>query len=100
MVEWIVAKAGTTAVSYAAGSAAALSVAFVLKKIPNDVMKAKFGQVMYGLGITCTLGLAKWKYTSAVWNKTVEPWVIDAIDNIVVNGIAEFIRGLRSDNVS
>ena len=46
----------------------------------------------------CTLGLAKFKWTKKVWNKTIEPYVVDAIDNIVSHGIQEFVRGLRSDN--
>ena len=60
--------------------------------------KAKFGSWMYNLGVVCTLGLGKWKWTKKVWNKTLEPYCIDAIDNIVVTGIAKFVEGLRSDN--
>ena len=73
-------------------------VAFILKKIPNKVIKAKFGVFMYGLGVACSLGLTKFKYTKKLWNKTIEPYVIDAIDNIAVTGIAKFVEGLRSDN--
>ena len=72
--------------------------AWLIKRIPNDTLKIRFGALMYGLGITVTLGLAHWKYTERIWNKVIEPWVIDAIDNIIVNGITEFIRGMRSDN--
>ena len=36
--------------------------------------------------------------TDSFWNKVVEPWVIDFIDNIFVTGIQRFIDGLRSDN--
>ena len=53
---------------------------------------------MYGLGVVCTLGLTKWKITKNFWNKVVEPWVIDFIDNVFVTGIQRFIDGLRSDN--
>lgn len=98
MVEWIVAKLGGTAVGYAAGGIGAVAVAWVLKKIPNKTLKAKFGKFMYGLGVTCTLGMSKFKWTKKFWNKTIEPWVIDAIDNIVANGIKSFCDGMRSDN--
>jgi len=98
MVEWIVAKIGVQAAQYAAGGVAAVGIAWILKRIPNDKIKAKFGLIMYGAGVACTLGLAKWKMTKKVWNSTIEPWVVDAIDNIVSNGISEFVRGLRSDN--
>jgi len=53
---------------------------------------------MYGLGVTCTLGMAKMNLTKKLWNKTIEPWIIDAIDNILVTGISKFIEGMKSDN--
>lgn len=98
MVEWIIAKAGVEAIQYATGGLLAVVVAWLLKKIPNNIIKVKFGALMYGFGIACTLGLAKWKWSAKIWNKTVEPFVIDAINNIIVNGIREFIRGMQSDN--
>jgi hypothetical protein len=97
-MEWLAAKLGVEAIQYATGGAVAVIVAFVLKKIPNATIKAKFGVVMYSAGVACTLGLAKFKLTKKVWNKTVEPYLVDAIDNIVSHGIQEFVRGLRSDN--
>ena len=97
-MEWLAAKLGASAVQYAAGGAAAVVIAWALKKIPNATIKAKFGMLMYGAGVACTLGLAKYKWTKKLWNKTVEPYLIDAIDNIAANGIKEFVRGLRSDN--
>ena len=83
---------------YAGMGVAGVVTAFVLKKIPNKTIKAKFGSWMYNLGVLCTLGLGKWKWTKAVWNKSIEPYFVDAIDNILVTGIAKFVEGLRSDN--
>ena len=97
-MEWLAAKLGVEAVQYAAGGAVAVVVAYALKKIPNATIKAKLGVVMYSAGVACTLGLAKFKWTKKVWNKTIEPYVVDEIDNIVSHGIQEFVRGLRSDN--
>ena len=97
-MEWLMAKLGVEAVQYAAGGVVPVGVAWALKKIPNKTIKVKFGILMYGTGVACTLGLAKFKWTKKVWNKTIEPWIIDAIDNIVAHGIQEFVRGLRSDN--
>ena len=97
-MEWLAAKLGVEVAQYAAGGAVAVGVAFVLKKIPNATIKAKLGVVMYSAGVACTLGLAKFKWTKKVWNKTIEPYIVDAIDNIVSHGIQEFVRGLRSDN--
>ena len=98
MIEMITAKLGVKAAAYAGAGIAGVATAWVLKKIPNNTLKAKFGKFMYGAGVACTLGLAKYKFTKKLWNKTVEPYIIDAIDNIFVYGINEFIRGLRSDN--
>ena len=98
MVEWVLAKVGLNAVSYAGVGLLGLAVAWGLKRVPNDALKAKLGAFMYGAGVTCTLGLAKWKWTKGIWNKVVEPWVVDAVDNILVTGISKFVEGLRSDN--
>lgn len=97
-MEWIVAKLGISTVQYATGGILAVVVAWVLKKIPNHKIKAQVGMIMYGAGITCTLGLSKFRWTKSFWNKTAEPYIIDLIDNIAGHGIKEFIRGLRSDN--
>lgn len=98
MISYLTATLTTKVAAYAGMGLAGMVAAYVLKKIPNAQIKAKFGLLMYGLGVTCTLGLAKWKFTKSVWNKVIEPWIVDAIDNIVGHGIKEFVRGLRSDN--
>ena len=100
MLEVIAAKLTGSAVAYAGGGIAVVASAWVLKKIPNSTIIAKFGGYMYKLGICATLGMAKWKWTKKVWNKTVEPYIIDAIDNILITGLAKFIEGMRSDNES
>jgi uncharacterized membrane protein YfcA len=97
MISWITATFGESAMLWV-GSTGAVALAWGMKKIPNDMLKAKFGGFMYGLGVACTLGLAKWKITKSVWNKTIEPYIIDAVDNIVVTGVSRFVEGLRSDN--
>tara|TARA_R110000744_G_scaffold92927_1_gene179674 strand:- start:8326 stop:8622 length:297 start_codon:yes stop_codon:yes gene_type:complete len=98
MISLLTAKLGSSALAYGATGVSGLVVAWILKKIPNETIKAKFGLFMYGLGVTCSLGLSKFKYTKKLWNATIEPYVIDAIDNIAVTGISKFVEGLRSDN--
>ena len=44
-----------------------------------------------------TLGLSQWKFTKGIWNKTVEPFFIDLVDNFVGGALRGFIKGLRSD---
>ena len=98
MIDSLTALVSSKAAVYSGAGAAGVGLAWVLKKIPNDTIKDKVGKVMYGAGVACTLGMGKWKWTKGIWNKTIEPYFVDLIDNVVVNGIAEFVRGLRSDN--
>jgi hypothetical protein len=98
MLEFIVAKASSKAVAYAGMGIGGCALAWVLKKIPNDKIKAKVGYWMYGAGVACTLGMGKWKWTKKFWNKTIEPYFVDLIDNVLVAGISKFVEGLRSDN--
>ena len=98
MLEFLITKVTGKAVAYAGMGIAGIVATWALKKIPNNVLKAKFGNFMYGAGVACTLGLSKFKWTKSIWQKYLEPWVIDAIDNIVVTGISRFIDGMRSDN--
>ena len=50
------------------------------------------------MGKMVTLGLSKWSITKKFWNKTIEPWFIDLIDNIVGGALRGFVRGLRVDD--
>ena len=99
MLASLTAFATSKVAAYAGMGVAGVVTAFVLKKIPNATIKAKSGSWMYNLGVLCTLGMGKWKWTKKVWNKTIEPYFIDAIDNIFVTGISKFVDGLRSDNI-
>ena len=48
---------------YAGMGAAGVVTAFVLKKMPNATIKAKFASFMYGIGVICTLGMANYTWT-------------------------------------
>jgi hypothetical protein len=73
-------------------------IGWILKQIPNEKIKAFFGRFAYGLGVSVTLGLSKWSFTKKFWNKVIEPWFIDLIDNVIGEMVKQFILGLRSDN--
>ena len=70
---------------------------FVLKKIPNESICQFVETAFYGMGKAVTLGLSKWSITKKFWNKTIEPWFIDLLDNIVGGAVRGFIKGLRID---
>ena len=75
------------------GGGSSAIVLWVLKLIPNNDIQDFVGTACYWAGSVMTLGLNKFK----LWNKTVEPYVIDLVDNVVSTGLKEFIKGLRSD---
>ena len=97
MLEMIAAKLTGEVIAVAGGGVAVVASTWVLKKIPNATIKAKVGVWMYGLGVTLTLGMAKWKYTKKLWNKVIEPWFVDLVDNTAGACVRGFIKGLRSD---
>ena len=87
----------TSNVGLVVGGGTAAAVLFVLKKVPNDKIASKVEKLFYWAGSGMTLGLAKWSVTKKVWNSTIEPWLVDLIDNIVGSAVKGFINGLRSD---
>lgn len=88
----------STIAAWVGGSGLVGVVGWILKAIPNEKIKSVVGKLFYGLGVTITLGLSKWKYTKGIWNKLIEPFFIDLIDNVIGEAIKQFILGLRSDN--
>ena len=80
-----------------AGGGVGAVVLFVLKKVPNDKIASTVESAFYGFGKALTLGLSSWSVTKDFWNKIVEPWFIDLIDNTVGSCVKGFIKGLRSD---
>ena len=79
------------------GGGTAGIVLWVLKKVPNEKICAIVETFFYGLGKAMTLGLSSWSATKGLWNKTIEPWFIDLVDNIVGGAVRGFINGLWSD---
>ena len=73
-------------------------VLFILKKIPNEKICSVVETCFEKLGVLMTAGLTKFWATKALWNKTIEPYFIDLVDNIVGGALRGLIKGLRSDN--
>ena len=88
----------STVAAWAGGAVLTWVIGWILKTIPNEEIKKIVGKFAYGLGVTVTLGLSKWKFTAGFWNKTVEPWFIDLFDNVAGEFVRKFIEGLRSDS--
>ncbi len=96
-------------------------LAYLQKRADNKKLKSGIGKpfhwfanktesVFYGIGVMITVFFgAKFKWTKGLWNKLIEPYFIDFIDNIfngIIDGVEEiinairngFIKGLKSDN--
>ena len=78
------------------GGSSAIAL-WLLKRIPNEDIYSWVETGSYWAGSVMTLGLGKWSLTKKLWNKTVEPWFIDLVDNTVGAAVKGFIKGLRSD---
>lgn len=56
------------------------------------------------VGIVLTAGFSKWKFTAAIWNPIVEPYVIVLLDFVGISAVVSFIKGivegLKTDNES
>ena len=81
-----------------AGGGTAGIVLWVLKKVPNETICQMVETLFYGLGKAITLGMSKWSMTRKFWNKTIEPWFIDLVDNVIGGALRGFIKGLRVDD--
>ena len=80
-----------------AGGGTAGVALWVLKKVPNEKICSFVESASEKLGTVMTLGLGKWSLTKGIWNSTVEPWLIDLIDNVFGSIVRGLIKGLRSD---
>ena len=92
MLDFITNNAGLLAGGTGGGIAL-----YILKKVPNNEICAWVESICYTMGKVMTLGLSKWKFTKNIWNKTIEPWFVDLIDNFVGSAVRGFIKGLRAD---
>ena len=73
-------------------------VLWVLKKVPNSTIASNVEGVFYKLGKVITLGMtSKGSTVKKFWNKTLEPWFIDLLDNIFVSAFKGLVAGLRAD---
>jgi len=80
------------------GAGGGVMVMWAMKKIPNEHIKNFFKEMGEKAGMAVTLGLSKWAWSSKLWNKTIEPYFVDLVDNTAGSFIKGLIDGLHSDN--
>ena len=93
-MNWIYALIGVT------GLGAILSL--LLKKLVTKKLLDSIGSFInkffYGLGVACTLGLAKVKFLKGLWNNVFEPYVVILLRTIIINALEGLVSGMESDN--
>ena len=81
-----------------AGISSAGVVLWMLKKVPNDKISLAVEGACFRLGKIVTIFMGSKKSpVGKFWNKTIEPWFIDLLDNILVAGFKGLVKGLRID---
>ena len=73
-------------------------VLWLLKRVPNRDIAANVERTFFKIGKVITLGMtAKKSPVAKFWNKTIEPWFIDLLDNVFVSAFKGLVKGLRVD---
>jgi len=88
----------TNNINLLVGGGSSAVALFLLKKIPNRDLYAWVEKISYCAGVALTLGLSKWRWTRKVWNKTIEPYFVDLLENSFGAALKGLLKGLRSDN--
>ena len=70
----------------------------LFKIVPNDKIQAFVGGIARKLAGLINVAVGKKSWFKVIWNATIEPWLIDLIDNTVVTFMKEFTAELKSDN--
>lgn len=86
----------STLIKWGIGTALTVLAGYVLKRIPNEKISKAVEKFFYGIGFVCTGWMSK--KLPKLWNKIVEPWIVDLINNVIGAAVRGFIRGLKSDN--
>jgi len=73
-------------------------VLYLLKRAKNEKVRGFFKVICKAPGVLLTTMMTSNKLTGAIWNKAIEPFFIDLIDNIVGGAMEGFFEGLHSDN--
>lgn len=103
MIEYLLHKLGidfisNMAISWTLDGLTTILFLWLMKKIPNGKIKSFFGGVGWRVGVILTLGLSRYKWSKAWWEKAGEPWLIDLIDNTINEFTSMLVMGLRSNN--
>ena len=74
------------------------AVGFVLKEIDNDIIQKPVEGFGFKLGRIISVFMMSLPIVKNIWNKVIEPYVIDLLDNICTYFPRGLFKGMRSDN--
>jgi len=72
--------------------------AYVMKLIPNDKIYDIVRGFFRGIGIIISKTMCAIPILGAIWNKVIEPFVIDLFMNTVLAAVDGIVAGLKQDN--
>ncbi len=108
MFEFLIAKLGggliAQSITYGTSGIALIILLWIIKKIPKGKIKTKWGVVCYTFGVAITLGGSQWfkKFgkNGVKFYQAIEDYLLDFIEDVFFFGLAEILRGARSDNLT
>lgn len=71
---------------------------YVLKRIPNDKIYSFVFNLFKKVGVICTVGLNRYKWSAPFWETHIEAWFVDFLQNTVGAALNGYIEGLRTNN--
>lgn len=98
IIELLTTWAIKNAVILASGSIGVFILTWILKKIPSEKIRKAVYDFSYKTGAAVSGFFTGWKYTKAIWENTLEPWLIGLFDMLIMAFSSGFFDGLRSDN--
>lgn len=98
MIEILTGWAINYGIQVAAGGIAVFIGGWIIKKIPFDRFAKWAESVGRKQGEAVTRFFNNWKPTKAIYEKIIEPVIIDTVNALLFGWVKGFIGGLKSDN--
>jgi len=98
MIETLIGWGVNYGLQAAAGTIGAAILAWILSKIPFDKFAKWSESIGKKQGLAVTKFFNNWKPTKAVYEKVIEPVIIDFVHAVCFAWVKGFIDGLKSDN--
>ena len=98
MIEFLTVWTVNKALAWAGGSIILFVATWFLKWVPTAKIRKVIYDVCFEFGAMLSRFFNNWKYTKAIWENTLEPWLLGFLDMVfgaIFDGLS---AGMRSDN--